>query len=127
MLKKAVEQFGAANVFFLIFQKNRESVDLLNIIPEENVITISDKDLGSFVTSTIAALITIWKKRIDVSIDMELFSRATALISLFTGAQTRVGFDNFTDEGLFRGNFITHRVMLNNLQHISLNFLGKER
>jgi ADP-heptose:LPS heptosyltransferase len=124
MLKRAVERFGREQVFFLIFTKNRESVDLLNVIPYENVITISDKNFIAFALGTIKALLQIWKARIDTTMDMELFSRATAIISLLTGAQTRIGFDNFTDEGLYRGNFITHRVMLNNHQHISLNFLA---
>lgn len=124
MLKRAAERFGRENVFFLIFTKNRESVDLLDVIPYENVITISDKNFVEFLLGTISALIQIWKARIDTTMDMELFSRATALISIMSGAQTRIGFDNFTDEGLYRGNFITHRVMLNNHQHISLNFLA---
>ena len=124
MLKRAAERFGREHVFFLIFTKNRESVDLLDVIPYENVITISDKNFIAFALGTIKALLQIWKARIDTTMDMELFSRATAIISLLSGAQTRIGFDNFTDEGLYRGNFISHRVMLNNHQHISLNFLA---
>lgn len=123
-LVRAVEKVGRENVYFLIFEKNRESVDLLGIIPEENVITIEDSDFTAFAAGTIKAL---WKVRslgIDTSLDLELFSRATSLMSYLSGAKNRVGFDNFTDEGLYRGRFITHRVLLNNHQHIALNFLA---
>jgi ADP-heptose:LPS heptosyltransferase len=123
-LKRAAENFGAENIFFLIFTKNRESVDLLKIIPHQNVITISDKSFVQFAFGTLTALFKIWQCKVDTTIDMELFSRATAIISFFSGAKIRVGFDNFTDEGLFRGTFITNRVLLNIHHHISLNFLA---
>jgi ADP-heptose:LPS heptosyltransferase len=124
MLKRAVEKFGAQNVYFLIFTKNRESVDLLNVIPYENVITISDKNLLSFVVDSLKAIFKLRSYQIDTCVDMELFSRATAILSYLSGASIRVGFDNFTDEGLYRGSFITNRVFLNNHHHISVNFLA---
>lgn len=123
-LALAVEKVGRENVYFLIFEKNRESVDLLGIIPTENVITIPDKSFSVFAVGALKALAKIRALNIDTSLDLELFSRATSLISYLCGAKNRVGFDNFTDEGLYRGNFITHRVMLNNHQHIALNFLA---
>lgn len=123
-LALAVEKVGKENVYFLIFEKNRESVDLLDIIPRENVITIPDKDFITFALGTLKALAKIRSLGIDTSLDLELFSRATSLISYLSGAKNRVGYDNFTDEGLYRGNFLTHRVMLNNHQHIALNFLA---
>lgn len=124
VLKQSVEKLGKENVFFLIFTKNRESVDILDVIPKENVITISDRSFIDFAVGTLKALFFIWKNNIDTTIDMELFSRATAIISYLSGAKKRVGFDNFTDEGLYRGSFITHRVFLNNHHHISHNFLA---
>lgn len=123
-LKKAVERFGRENVFFLIFEKNRESVDLLEILPYENVITIPDNSFLTFSLGTLKALYKIRTLGVDTAIDMELFSRATSIISYLSGAVIRVGFDNFTDEGLYRGDLRTHRVLLNNHLHISHNFLA---
>lgn len=123
-LMLATQRVGRENVYFLIFEKNRESVDLLGVIPKENVITISDKNFPAFATGALKALAKMRSIGIDTTLDLELFSRATSLLSYLSGAVNRVGFDNFTDEGLYRGSFITHRVMLNNHQHIALNFLA---
>lgn len=124
VLTRAVEKVGKENVYFLIFEKNRESVDLLELIPRENVITISDSSFIAFACGALAAIAKLQSLRIDTCLDLELFSRATAILSYLSGASRRVGFDKFTEEGLYRGSFITHRVFLNNHQHIALNFLA---
>ena len=40
---------------------------------------------------------------IDTVIDLELFSRFTALLTGLSGADRRVGFHRFHNEGLYRG------------------------
>jgi ADP-heptose:LPS heptosyltransferase len=60
----------------------------------------------------------------DTVLDLELFSRFTAVFSYLTGATNRVGFHRHTGEGLFRGNFLTRRVNYNTHQHMALNFLA---
>ncbi|MBN8550485.1 MAG: glycosyltransferase family 9 protein [Deltaproteobacteria bacterium] len=123
-LVKAKELFPGAELFFLVFRKNRESVDVLNVIPPENVIVIGEKNFFQFAVETVKAL---WKMRrlgIDTCIDMELFSRCTALLSYLSGAKNRVGYDQYTGEGLYRGTFLTRRVMYNSHQHMVLNFLA---
>lgn len=123
-LSKAKELFPNAELYFLVFRKNRESVDVLGIIPPERVIVVSDKSFVSFALSTISALFRMWRLKIDTSIDMELFSRCTALLSYLSGASNRVGYDQYTGEGLYRGNFLTHRVLYNPHQHMAINFLA---
>jgi ADP-heptose:LPS heptosyltransferase len=113
-----------SDIYFLIFRKNMESVSLLEIMPEENIITIEDENFFEFAISTIKALWHIRKLNIDTAIDLELFSRCTALITFLSGATNRVGFHRFTSEGLYRGNFLTHRVLYNPHQHMAYNFLS---
>ena len=48
------------------------------------------------------------EKKIDTVIDLELFSRFTALLSALCGAGNRVGFYKFHHEGLYCGEFLTH-------------------
>jgi len=123
-LHQAQKQFDKAELFFLIFESNVESVNVLNIIPPQNIITIRNKTFFGFAVSSLAALRQTYKIKIDTVIDMELFSRFTTIFSYLTGASNRVGFHQYTGEGLFRGGFITHRVLYNPHQHISLNFLN---
>ena len=59
--------------------------------------------------------ICIWlrKRKIDTCIDLELFSRYSGLLAGFAGADNIVAFNNFHGEGLYKGNMVTHKVMLN--------------
>lgn len=123
-LVKAQELFPGSELFFLVFRKNRESVDVLNVIPPENVIVIGEKNFFQFAIETLKALLKLRRLGIDTCIDMELFSRCTALLSYLSGAKNRVGYDQYTGEGLYRGTFLTRRVMYNNHQHMALNFLA---
>jgi ADP-heptose:LPS heptosyltransferase len=63
-------------------------------------------------------------ERIDTVIDLELFSRISSILSLLSGATTRVGFHNYDGEGLYRGEHLTHRVQYNPYLHMSQNFLA---
>ena len=123
-LYQAQKQFENAERFFLIFESNVESVELLGVIPPQNILTIRNKNFFEFTVTALAALRRIRALRIDTIIDMELFSRFTAIFSYVTGAPNRVGFHQYTGEGLFRGGFMTHRVLYNPHQHIALNFLN---
>jgi ADP-heptose:LPS heptosyltransferase len=55
---------------------------------------------------------------------LELFSRFTALLTGFSGAQRKVGFHAFYNEGLYRGSMLTHEVAYNPHHHISKNFIA---
>jgi len=123
-LLRAVSTVGRENVFFLIFEKNRESVDILGLLPRENIVTISESSFGSFFFSTLRALRTLWRHGIDTTLDLELFSRCTATLSFLSGASTRVGFHNYTEEGLFRGRLFTHYVLYNEHHHMAENFMA---
>ena len=56
--------------------------------------------------------------------DLELFSRFSALLTGLSGAQQRVGFYRFHNEGLYRGDMLTHRVIYNPHIHIAKNFIA---
>ncbi len=123
-LMKARAKVGAEGLYFLVFEKNRESVELLDIIPREHIITVPDESFLSFAAGAFAALRRVRDAGIDTVIDLELFSRFTALFSFASGAVNRAGFHNYTAEGLYRGTFITHRVFYNHHQHMAKNFLA---
>jgi ADP-heptose:LPS heptosyltransferase len=95
------------------------------VIPEEKVLTIRHKSPVDFLKDTLTVLWKMRKIRIDTAIDMELFSRATSIITYLSGASRRVGLYKFRMEGLYRGNnLLTHRVQYNVYQHMAYNFLN---
>ncbi len=123
-VKKVKELYPFAEVYFCTFRRNREILEILNITSEEKLILIEDKSLWKFPVSVLRAVLRLRKEKIEAVIDMELFSRFSAIFSYLTGAPIRVGFYRFSQEGLYRGNLHTHKVYYNPYKHISLNFLN---
>ena len=113
-----------AELFFLIFQSNRASLTLLNTVKPENIFTIDSSSLGGLIKDTVHFLILARTHRIDTVIDLELFSRFTALLTGLCGARRRVGYHIFHGEGLWRGFMLTRKVHYNPHIHITKNFLS---
>lgn len=121
-IARAVEKVGAQNVYFWVFDQNRFILDLLDLIPRENVLEIRTKKPWLLMWDLLA---TAWKARrigIDATVDMEFFSRASAILAFLTGARRRVGLHTFTSEGPYRGNLLTHRVQHNPYLHVAASY-----
>jgi ADP-heptose:LPS heptosyltransferase len=119
-LKSQIE----GELYFVIFSKNKISLDLLGTVKSENVYMLDESSLGSLVVSAIKFIFWCRKMKIDSTIDLELFSRVTALFSFVSGAKNRVGFHSFHNEGLYRGDFLTKKVAYNPHQHIAKSFVA---
>ncbi|QWE28044.1 glycosyltransferase family 9 protein [Polynucleobacter sp. AM-7D1] len=117
-------QARGAELFFLIFKSNRASLTLLNTVKPENIFTIDSSSLGGLIKDTLKFLLLARKHRIDTVIDLELFSRFTALLTGLCGARRRVGYHIFHGEGLWRGFMLTRKVHYNPHIHITKNFLS---
>lgn len=117
-------QARGAELFFLIFKSNRASLTLLNTVKPENIFTIDSSSLGGLIKDTLRFLIVARYHRIDTVIDLELFSRFTALLTGLCGARRRVGYHIFHGEGLWRGFMLTRKVHYNPHIHITKNFLS---
>jgi ADP-heptose:LPS heptosyltransferase len=122
-MRKARERC-AAELFFVIFTRNVGSVELLGSFPSANVFTISDASMFALTRDTLAFLLWARRNKIDTVVDLELFSRFTALLSGLCGAERRVGFHRFHNEGLYRGEMLTHRVAYNPHIHVAKNFIA---
>ena len=117
-------QARGAELFFLIFKSNRASLTLLNTVKPENIFTIDSSSLGGLIKDTLKFLLLAHQHRIDTVIDLELFSRFTALLTGLCGARRRVGYHIFHGEGLWRGFMLTRKVHYNPHIHITKNFLS---
>lgn len=121
---KKVRAAYDADLFFVIFAGNRGGLLLSNTVPEDNIFTIRESSLFSLGFDTLRFLIWSRWKKIDTVIDLELFSRFTALLTGLSGAARRIGFHAFHNEGLYRGDMLSHRVSYNPHIHIAKNFLS---
>ncbi len=122
-MRKLQKETGA-NLHFAIFKKNKPSLDLLGTVPEGNIYTIDAGNLLSLAIDGIKFFYWTRKRKIDAVIDLELFSRITALLTGFSGALYKVGFHAYYNEGLYRGDFLSHKVAYNPHIHIAKNFIA---
>ena len=122
-MRKLRSELGV-ELHFLIFKKNKPSLDLLKTVADDNIFTIREDGIVPLAIDTIRFLFWVRKKKIDTVIDLELFSRFTALLTGLSGAGNRVGFHAFYNEGLYRGDLLSHKVAYNSHLHISKNFIA---
>ncbi len=113
-----------AELYFVIFKKNAPSLRLLGTVPEENVFHIEEDGLLPLAISSLRFLFWTRHNKIDTVIDLELFSRYSALLTGLSGANNRIGFHAFHNEGLYRGDLLTHKVAYNAHMHIAKNFIA---
>ena len=123
MFAELKRRYPNAELYMLMFRKNREVLDLLGVLPKENVITLNDKAMSEFAGDSLKAISRMRSLKFDVVIDCELFTRVSSIFSYLSGARLHVGFQPHTQEGLYRGSFINRPVMYNPYRHLSQQFL----
>ena len=121
-IRRAIDMVGRENVYFVVFDDNRFIVDAMEIIPEDNVITIATQSLFRFTLTTLRSVHRVRKIHVDAVIDMEFLTRFSAMLTFATGAKTRVGFHTFFGDGPYRGDLMTHRLLYNPHLHTSQMF-----
>jgi ADP-heptose:LPS heptosyltransferase len=115
---------SGAELYFVIFKKNAPSLRLLGTVPEENMFLIDESGLLPLVLSSLKFLFWTRRNKIDTVIDLELFSRYSALLTGLSGANNRIGYHAFHNEGLYRGDLLSHKVAYNAHMHIAKNFIA---
>jgi ADP-heptose:LPS heptosyltransferase len=121
-LRAAIDRVGREHVYFLLFEENRPILDVLDLVPPDNVIAIRARGLFGTI---LGALKAIWRMRrlgLGAAVDLEFFARASAALCYLSGARCRVGFHAFGGEASYRGDLMTHRVAFNPYLHTSQSF-----
>jgi ADP-heptose:LPS heptosyltransferase len=122
-MRKAQQRIGS-ELYFVIFERNVGSLGFLKTVPDANIFTIRDHSIPALFMDTLGLLRWTRQRGIDTVVDLELFSRFTALLTGLSGARNRIGFYRFNNEGLYRGELLTHRVAYNPHIHIAKNFIA---
>lgn len=124
MLRRAQQLWPECEFHFLVFAENTAAVDMLGLVAKENVHTIRTVDLKTFVGDSLAVLYRLNCLKFDVAMDLEFFSRASAILTELAGAHSTCGFNRFTMEGMYKGSFFTHPVQYNPHIHTAQTFLS---
>lgn len=123
MFAELKRRYPGVEIHVLLFKQNREILEILKYVDNENIHTIDAKSLVNFAVDLLTTVAFLFSSKFDAVIDCELFARISAIFSFLSGARLKVGFHRYTQEGLYRGNFINCPVMYNPYQHISHQFL----
>ena len=123
-IKKLKSLYPNSNAYFLLFRHISESMEILNSIPKENVFTIEVTSVFTLIRDTLKFMYAARKKKIDTSINLEMFARYSTILGYLSGARKRVGFYRYSQEGLYIGNFLTHKVIYNPHIHTAHSFLS---
>ncbi len=121
-IRRATEMVGRNNVYFAAFEENRFIVDVLDLIPRRNVLTVPTTSVAAMIFGTICILARMRWLRIDAAIDLEFLARFSAAITYLSGAKVRIGMHCYLGEGPYRGDLMTHRVLFNPHLHTSEMF-----
>jgi ADP-heptose:LPS heptosyltransferase len=124
MFQQIQRRFPSASLYGLLFKKNREIFEILDVTPADRILTLDDSSLFSFLRDVLRALKKLRRLKVDIAIDCELFARVSSILSFLSGARIRVGFHPHTQEGLYRGNFINRPVLYNPYLHMSRQFVS---
>jgi ADP-heptose:LPS heptosyltransferase len=118
------QRYPQATVHVLQLKKNQQVATLLRIAQPEHMHALDDSSLPRLLRSLWRVTRTLRAMPVDAVIDCELFSRISALMAYASGAPRLVGFTPHTQEGLYRGSFMTHAIPYNPYRHISQQFVA---
>jgi ADP-heptose:LPS heptosyltransferase len=116
-IREAIARVGRDNVFFLVFEENRFILDVMGLVPGDNVLTVDASSLPAVVGSILSAVRRLRALRIDAAIDLEFFARSSVIFAYLSGAARRVGLHAYEGAGPWRGDLLTHRLNYNPYIH----------
>jgi ADP-heptose:LPS heptosyltransferase len=118
-IRRAIQMVGRQNVYFVVFDENRFVLDAMDVIPHDNVVTISTSGLVGTFFGALRALRKLRRIRPDAAIDYEFFARSSAALAYLSGARIRVGLHASGEKAPNRGDLLTHRIRYDPDQHTS--------
>lgn len=119
MIRALRQKYPAAQYIFITTLKNKPLAD--NIPLFDKVLFIRDTSLGTLFTDTLSLIFKLWRYRIDLYFDLEVYSAFSAVVTILSLARNRYGFYRISTR--FRSAVNTHMLYFNNHQHISKVYL----
>jgi ADP-heptose:LPS heptosyltransferase len=109
LLRALKQQFPKAHLTFLTLEGNRCLVERLENVDE--VLCLDDRGALVMFWTTLAALLSLIRRRVDHYFDLEVYSAFASLLALFSLARNRLGFYRHSNRAK-KGN-CTHMVYFN--------------
>jgi ADP-heptose:LPS heptosyltransferase len=122
-LRAVVDRVGRENIFFMVLEENRGILDMLDIVPRENVISVPRGGVFTTFAGLIGGILRARREKVDAVLDFEFFARSSAVMAYLTGASRRAGYHSYHGDGPWRGDLMTHRLLYNPHHHALYAFL----
>lgn len=113
-------RFPNAEIHLLTLSSNREITAMMKELDQVHFLNLGGNTLSAIAAFS-GCLIKTFRGGYDVLIDMEFYTRASAVVSLASWAPVRIGFHS---RGVYRGDIQSHRVPFNAYWHVTKNFLS---
>jgi len=117
MIRQLRAVYPSARIVFVTFSSNRRIVELLNIADE--VLSVRTDNFVLFVWDTLALLVKLRARRVEMVLDCEFFAKYSVMVSYLSGARIRAGY--YVRE-LWRKKLLTHHAFYNHFKHAQENF-----
>lgn len=119
LLRRLREQHPDARIDFVTLQENAAILDLYPEIDNKLTMDLS-RGIVVFLFETLRAIWRIRRERYDLLLDLEFFTRFSAIFSFLVLPRRSHG---FSAKGKWRGQLHDVEVPFNAYNHVSLNFL----
>ena len=123
-LKYVKESLPESDLHVLCIEENRESWELLGLVPAQNIHGIAGRGAMAFLFSLLGVIGKLRRSRFDLVVDFDKFTRLSAIASFLVGPRRIAAFHRYEYEGLYRGRFVDRPCAFNQNAHISQNFLA---
>ncbi len=123
LLQTLRQSFPRAKIYFVTAKAN-ESL-LKKILPINEVWCVDDKNITSVLGSTWRLLRKLWKKKIDLYIDLETYSYYSTAVATLSLSRNRIGF--YRAERNIRMGVYTHMMFFNPRAPIAESYLQMGR
>jgi lipopolysaccharide heptosyltransferase II len=119
LLKSLRKKYPNAKIIFITTSGNISILKKIDYI--DDVITINDSSFLKLITSSISFIIKLLKQRIEVYIDLEVYSNFSSLITILSLSKNRLGF--YLQSKHYRLGNYTHMMYHNTQSPIMETYL----
>jgi ADP-heptose:LPS heptosyltransferase len=117
-VRRIRQEYPGARIVFLTLGRNREILEMLGVCDEIVCLEI-DRGVGVLAAGVAGLLLRLRRMKLDLVIDLEFFTRFSAIITYLTAAPLRGG---FYDWQIWRGDLHNIRVPFNRYWYTRRNF-----
>ena len=90
IVKNIRRKYKDAKIYFLTFRENQEILDILSLA--DKVMVIDPRNPWVLFKTIMGSLLFCWREHIDITLDIEFYSKFSTIMSFLSGARWRVGF-----------------------------------